>query len=279
MKNVLIAALVLLASSCTKSEAQELKASEKIEKKFEAKANSNLAVFAINGSIEVEATNGNQVEIEVSQTIKGKNKVIFDKGKTELKLGFEQNGDEIEVYIAAPFDSRPNHQNQSGDVKYDFKHNFKIKVPASMNLHLSTINDGDIEVENVSGNLKLNNINGKITIKNAKGETSVHTINGDVEATYLEVPKSANYYTLNGDIKVNYPASFSADCELKTFQGEFYTDFENTQGLPSKIVKSQEKEGSSTKFKMDKKTKIRFGNGGKVFSFETFNGDILIKKI
>ena len=164
-------------------------------------------------------------------------------------------------------------------IEYHFHLDFIIKVPFSVNLHVSTVNGGDLIVNDVTGSLDVSNVNGAIKLTNAKGTSKVRTINGNVEANYLVVPPGeSNFKTLNGDIKISYPSSFAADCQFKTFHGEFFTDFPNAETLPVKVIKNEDNKSARTIYKLDTETSIRFGNGGKNYRFETFNGNIYIKK-
>ena len=60
--------------------------------------------------------------------------------------------------------------------------------------------------------------------------------------------------------------------------GEFYTDFDNVQVMPSKVTKTESKGSGGTVYKLSKNSDIRFGAGGKLFKFETLNGNVIIKK-
>jgi DUF4097 and DUF4098 domain-containing protein YvlB len=148
-----------------------------------------------------------------------------------------------------------------------------------MNVVVSTVNRGDIVVQDVAGSLDINNVNGPITIRNAKGATKVRTINGDVTVNYLDVPSSASdYYTLNGELSVTYPASMSAICQFKSMNGSFYTDFSDVVVLPAQVEKNQERTGDGIRYKLNVAKQVKIGGGGKLFKFETMNGDIYVKK-
>ena len=54
--------------------------------------------------------------------------------------------------------------------------NFEVKVPYNFSLELSTVNDGEIKVENVNGEISANNINGPITLHKVSGLVSASTI-------------------------------------------------------------------------------------------------------
>ncbi|CAH0996271.1 hypothetical protein EMA8858_02402 [Emticicia aquatica] len=284
MKKLMIPILSGMVLSCTKVAAQEPIFIEKVQKEFIVSPKSVLAVYNIDGFIKVEGYDGNKVLIEVVKTISGKTNEIVEEGKKEFKLVFEQKPDSLIAYIAEPLDSRPNRNrgkwnNDHRKIQYNYTLNYTIKVPKSMNLEVSTINDGDIEVSDVSGLMKVDNINGKITVKNAQNANEIHTINGDVTINYTTLPpNNAKYYTLNGDLKISYPANFSADCEFESFQGDFFTDFENVEKLPAKVFKTTKEDSKGTTYKLSKGSTIRIGNGGKNLKFETFNGNIYIKK-
>lgn len=287
MKHLMIPFLAGVVLSCTQAPAQTQEFKEQIVKEFTLKQNaasSTLAIYNIHGSIKVEGYSGDKVVMEIDKTISGKTKEILDQGKEEFKLMFDQNADSVIVYILDPYDSRPDRnnwkeKNQNRRIEYKYELDFTVKVPFAMNLHVSTVNGGDVSVKDVTGMLHVYNVNGAITLTNAKGATKVRTVNGNVEANYTAIPPGqSDYKTLNGDIKISYPANLSADCEFKSFRGEFYTDFPNVESLPVKVIKNQDQKNDKTIYKLNTETSIRIGNGGKTFRFETFNGNIYIKK-
>lgn len=287
MKPFICLLLAGLALSCTSAPAQTLEFKNHISKEFTLSkdaGSTTLAIYNVNGFIKVEGYSGSKVVVEVDRTLSAKTSDLLEQGKKEFLLQFDQDADSIIAYIAQPFDSRPNRNNwKDGSnhrrIDYQYDLDFTVKVPYAMNLHVSTVNAGDVTVKDVSGSLFAHNVNGAVTLTNIKGATDARTINGNVEANYLSnPPEQSKYYTLNGDIKISYPASLSADLSFKTFQGDFYTDFPNAELLPVKVTKTEEKKGDATVYKLNKDTAIRIGNGGKTLRFETFNGNVYIKK-
>ncbi|QJW91474.1 hypothetical protein HNV11_19860 [Spirosoma taeanense] len=281
MNRFIIPCLAGLALACAQLPAKAQESREHINREFTpAKGGkSTLVIYNINGFIKVEGYSGDKVVLDVDKAITAKDKQALETGKQEFKLQFEQKGDSIIAYIAEPFDSRPNRNENHRRIEYDFNLDFTVKVPNQTNLAISTVNHGDVTVKDVAGALRVRNVNGAITLTNARGATDVHTINGDVDVNYLaSPPDQSTYYTLNGAIRVTYPANLSADLYFKSFQGQFYTDFPNVEVLPVQVVKNQERRGDRTVYKLNTNTSIRIGNGGKTLRFETFNGNIYIKK-
>ncbi|KAA0993172.1 DUF4097 family beta strand repeat-containing protein [Dyadobacter aurulentus] len=270
---------------CTQAPAQKLEFSEHVKKEFTLSQNasaSTLAIYNINGLIKVEGYSGDKVLLEIDKKITAKSKDVLEEGKAQFKLEFDQKADSIIAYIAEPFDSRPNRGRRNWDgpkIEYNFELNFTVKVPYSLNLHVSTVNGGDVTVDNVTGSLGVNNVNGAIRVSNAKGAAKVRTVNGNVEANFVSLPPGeSDFKTLNGDIKITYPSALSADCQFKSFNGEFYTDFPNAEQLPTRVVKNLETGNSKTVYKLNTETYIRIGKGGPTYRFETFNGNIYLKK-
>ncbi|MFC5410301.1 DUF4097 domain-containing protein [Larkinella bovis] len=286
MKPFMTLFLVGMALFCASASAQTQESKSHISKEFtlsKEAGGSTLAIYNIAGFIKVEGYSGSKVVLEIEQTLSAKSGDLLEQAKKEFQLAFDQNADSVIAYIAEPHDSRPNRNWQdrrtSRRIEYTYELEFTVKVPFALNLHVSTINAGDVTVKDVSGTISAHNINGAIRLTNIKGTTTAHTINGNVEANYLaNPPEKSKYYTLNGDIKISYPANLSADLSFKSFQGAFYTDFTNTEILPAKVTKTQEKKGNGTVYTLNKDTSVRIGKGGQTLQFETFNGNVYIKK-
>jgi hypothetical protein len=120
----MLAGLTLLFLTSSPARAQEFR--ERISKEFpvqNAKA-AVLAIYNVNGPIEVQGYAGDKVVVDIDKVISASDNQDLELGKREFKLGFEQRGDSIIVYIAEPFDSRPHEwrdREQREDHDYDFK--------------------------------------------------------------------------------------------------------------------------------------------------------------
>ena len=237
----------------------------------------------INGSIVVKAWNERTVNLEVTKHVHAENEEKLETAWNRLNLAVE-TGDTIEVYIdgfcSCDCGKRKGHYSFQCDDEHgdDFSFDFIVRVPQNYNLRLATVNDGEVSVTGINGYMKINNVNGGITLEEVSGNSELHTINGDVRAEYTRSPETASsYYTLNGEITVYFPKDLSADLSFKSFNGEFYTDFNYSEVLPSRLVTSSDHE-SGTRYAIQDKTVIRIGEGSFPLEFETYNGDIYIRK-
>jgi DUF4097 and DUF4098 domain-containing protein YvlB len=148
-----------------------------------------------------------------------------------------------------------------------------------MSLRIATVNNGSIEATDIDGLLKANNVNGKITLNKVKAAHDVHTVNGNVLITFTALPpESSKFYTLNGKMDITLPRDFSADCEFKSFNGNFYTDFDEVENLPARTEKVVKNGENGTTYKLNKINSYRFGKGGRNIKIETFNGNAYLRK-
>jgi hypothetical protein len=280
----LLAGLTTLCLAPARGRCQEFK--EHINKVFAAPNPSAevLAIYNLNGSVRVEGYSGDKVIVDIDKTLSSDDNDGLELGKHEFQLGYDQHGDSVIIYIASPFDTRPHNWTREDnwskrDHNYDFNLAFVVRVPFGMNLHVSTVNHGDMFVQDVTGDLSVHNVNGAITIKNAKGATTARTINGNLTVNYVTAPKGpSEYYTLNGTLEVTYPADLSAVCQFKSMNGGFFTDFDNAEPLPVAVTKNETHRASGTVYKLNIAKRVQIGGGGNLFKFETMNGNIYVKK-
>lgn len=288
---------LLTAFVTTFAQAQQF--SEKINKEltFEKKSADNAVMIAnINGHIKVSGYDGDKIILEVTKSIDAKTDARLEKAKQEIELGVIDRADTIIFYVkdgCNTFGRRTERNkrdrwakkgwgynwdnNNRCNLTYDYKMDFVVKVPAGVHIAASTINEGDIVIENVKGSVDADNINGSIKLTNLMREAEASTINGDVDIDYtLNPSKDCRFYTLNGDINALFQKGLSASLGFESFNGSFYTNIDGLEPLPVKVEKSTKGEG--IKFKLNG-NRYQVGKGGEAYlDFETFNGNVYLKE-
>jgi hypothetical protein len=253
------------------------KASEQIYKEIALPASApevTLEVYNLLGSIKVEGYTGNKIILVVDKKISGKN---AEKAIASFELGIETIGNRIQLFTKAPYDTRPGTKNQNQE-GYAIHLNYSIKVPQGIHLTLSTVNSGGIEVAGVDGRISAKNINGAITATEVKMPADLQTVNGEIKVSYASTNlDGSRCKTQNGSIRVSCPPDVSADIQLKTMNGHYYTDFSEAEIARKSAVKS-EKSGGVTRYKLNADTHLTLGKGESQMSFETMNGSIYIQK-
>jgi hypothetical protein len=155
----------------------------------------------------------------------------------------------------------------------------EIEVPPGSTLQLSTVNDGDIEVEGVEGELELHNTNGAITVRDAKGPVNANTVNGDVKVVFSKTiaAEPMAFSTLNGDVDLTLPASAKLDVRLQSDNGDIYSDFDVALSQrPAKV--EEDRAHGRYRVSVAKELTGKIGGGGPELFLKTFNGDIVLRK-
>lgn len=288
----------LLALSCTALAQTD---TEKMTKtlNFEKPGPGNTLVVAnLNGSITIEGYEGTSIYLEATRTLQGKSTDRLEAAKKAVQIKEIDRADTLIVYVEGTGMNfgRRSHNNGGTctwgyagccnnryacdhcdcDVPYDYRMDFTIKVPHNVNLLVSTVNEGDVAIRNVSGAVTANNINGGIRLTNLVREAKATTINGNVDVEYASNPKAdCRFYTLNGDINAWFQKGLAASMSFESFNGSFYTNIDELETMPPTVEKLAS--GSGMKYKVND-NRYKIGNGGAFLDFETFNGNVYLKE-
>jgi len=269
--------LLILLSAISIAYGFEEEAKETIRKTFPSAA--RLDVENVNGYIRVSGYNGSDIELVAEKIIGAESVERLEAAKREVTLDMSQAGDTLTVFVDGPFrchceDNRYGIHDR-GHRGYRVTYNFELKVPTAMFLRLSTVNGGDIRVENTTGDFDLSNVNDSIELKEVAGSGQVHTVNGKISATFTRNPANkCSFRTVNGTIETSFRPNLSADIWVKTFNGGAYTDFAVTT-LPRVPVEPERRNGKFV-YRSDRLAAMRVGNGGPEFKFDTLNGNVRI---
>lgn len=247
-------------------------------------AGNKFIIKNINGSVSIEAYDGNTIELTVNQEISGNSSEV-EQGKQELEYKLERRGNLIFAYLDAPFitvdfeNGKLNYCINRQDDDYQFTHDVTVRVPRNILMEGSTINKGMVSITGNFREVNADNVNGDVELKHMTSKTKANTVNGDITITYDEAPdQDSEYHTVNGTIEIYMPADLSADVFFKSMHGDLYTDFDNVTRLTPQVDKETDSHGSAITYRLDKFSPLRIGNGGTKLRFEVLNGDVYIRK-
>jgi hypothetical protein len=154
-----------------------------------------------------------------------------------------------------------------------------IKVPQNFSLQISTVNQGNIVVENVNGQLEVSNVNGTIQLNDVSGSAVATTVNGNLTATFKNVTSNTPmaFSTLNGKVDLTFPSNMKASLKMKSDRGEIYSDFDvAVDKAPAKVTKSSQ--NGLTKISTDEWTYGKVNGGGAEVMVKTMNGNVYLRK-
>lgn len=154
-----------------------------------------------------------------------------------------------------------------------------IRVPQKFSLRLSTVNNGDITVDNVTGELETANVNGAIKLSQVAGPAVANTVNGNPIVVFKSVTAGAPmaFSTLNGKVDVAFAGFIKAALKMKPERGDAYSDFDVAVDKGAAKVTRTTQNGLS-RFSTDDWTCGKVNGGGPEVMLKTFNGDIFLRK-
>lgn len=229
-----------------------------------------LEVNLFSGSIKVTGYSGKEV-IVIAESKETDHEEHGEKKEAQGMKRIKNNSMELEV------EEKDNKVEVRSNSMQNM--NLTIQVPYNFSLNLKTVNEGDLIVENVTGEIEADNVNGEIKMKDIGGSAVLNTVNGGIDVFFKEIDKGKPmaFTTLNGDLNISFPADIKSTIKMRSEMGEIYTDFDiQPSSNAGKVEKVQD--GKGTKYKLEKWITGNVNGGGPEYTFKTMNGNIYIKK-
>ena len=249
-------------------------------------ADSEFSIKNINGDVSVVGYDGDEIVIEGTKEIWGrKGKKVSDEDAAKFNIKVEEHEGDLFAYMEAPgvhaefYEGKMDYHWHDDEDREDINFSFdlRIKVPKNLALNASTVNGGELRIEDMRGDVNAHNVNGSVYVKDVIGLTKANTVNGDIEVWFLESPKwDTRFHTVNGTIEIYSPKDLNAVVTFESIHGELYTDFERVKTLPNRLDK--QKSGDGFRYRINKNSPIQIGDGGPEMSFEMVNGSAYIRE-
>jgi hypothetical protein len=238
-----------------------------------------LVVDNVNGYVHATGTNGSQVRVTAHKLIHAETDSDLREAKSEVKLDFAEKPGTVSIYYDAPWRCSSEGQGCRGEHRrfYNVVYDIDVEVPREARTVISTVNNGDVRTDNISGAFDIRNVNGSINMTAMSGSGDVRTVNGPITVHFAKNPGGpASFKTINGQLDVYFQPELSADLLFKTFNGQIYSDFEVT-GRPATAMETEQRNGRFV-FHSNGARAGRVGRGGPELSFDAFNGNIRLHR-
>jgi DUF4097 and DUF4098 domain-containing protein YvlB len=219
-------------------------------------------------SARIEVIGEDREDAEFAITVdNGTRKIITPSGTKELTMGtYSLEVDEEDNVITVDTDWRAD------------KVNVVARIPRRANLELSTANNGEIIVSNVTGNLQLENTNGPITATNINGSVIAETVNQNIDISFVSIDATTAMAlsTINGNVSLGLPSDAGVQLHIDSSRGEIISDFE-VDVQPSKPIVERSDDRGGVEVKVESVIIANINGGGSVIRLSTLNGDIQIR--
>jgi len=225
----------------------------------------SLEISIISARIEVVGEDRQDASFEVS-VLDGTRKIVTPSGTKSLTSGAYS----VEV------EEKDNHMTVDTDWRAN-KVNIVAHVPRNTSLELSTVNDGEIIVRNITGKLVLENVNGPITATGIDGTVIAESVNEDINVSFNAVTgdQAMSFSSVNGNLNIGLPAKTGAELHIDSAEGEIVSDFE-VEVQPSKPIMSRDDTRHGVEVKVESVIIAKINGGGPVIKLKTLNGNINI---
>jgi len=291
----LLAAAAALGSACVVSVDSQAQIVRE-EKRFKVTGTPELHLTTFDGAIEIQATDGQDVSVDVEK--RGATKEVVDG----LEIVTTQDGNKISLEVKRPraesLSGLGFHQSSSARLIVSVPHDANIVARSgdgsitvervNGRLELRT-GDGNIRAANVGGELVLETGDGAVTVDGARGRLDVDTGDGGVDVSgrlttvklhtgdgsiiYRAEPGSEmadNWEVTTGDgsVTLYLPNGFNADIDAHTGDGSIRNDLD-ISGQPQ-----VERENREDRDENKRTLRGHLGTGGKTIRVRTGDGAI-----
>jgi len=206
----------------------------------------SLELQNVNGTVDVQGWDRNEVEIHAVKTAKHK-----ESDLERVSIDVDARPDAVSIATRYP-------QNEGVEVAVDYT----IHVPHGARLeHIGTVN-GTLKIAGVENVEDLHTVNGNIEVYEAGGMVHAHTTNGNVHLELAHLPDKAGAAaeTTNGSLVLAVPSDMQADVEARCLNGNFYSE------LPMTMESNQR----------PREVHGKLGRGGAPIHLRTVNGGIRV---
>ena len=231
---------------------------ERFEKNYPLDANGRVSVSNVNGSIEIETWDKNEVKLEVLKIADSKERLA----EVTVDISANEDSFKVETRYGTWKNGRRN-WNCSGQCKLEVK--YKLIVPRNAVLNeIETVN-GSVLISNAGNITKASAVNGNVKAANLRGNAEIETVNGTTEVSFekLNNDSQIKLSTVNGRVDLIIPSDADATIKADTVNGNISNDF----NLP---VKKGKYVGRNLYGKL--------GDGSVKINLESVNGRLSIKR-
>jgi hypothetical protein len=217
------------------------------EQSYPLSSGGRFTLANVNGSVQVEGWERNEVEIRALKTTEGD-----DTDLDRVKIEVDSARDGVAVRTRYPRDA-------GVPVVVDYQ----IRVPYHVLLSDITTVNGSVSIRGVEGTGEIHAVNGNVEVTDSAGRFGAHTTNGniDLELTKLDDGGPMVLETINGTVILALPPDARGEVRARSMNGDFNSE------LPTMMQSAYGGRGFHG----------LLGTGGGAITLRTVNGAIRIR--
>ena len=238
------------------------------------------------GSVRIQAGNEGAISYKVEKEYQGKTEAAIAKAVSSFKLETILRNDSLILFVMSPCGCNRwiddcedrwgrNYHNPDAEFRFDFD----LTVPKNTILEVSTVDNGELRIDGVTGAITANHVTGDVFIKGARDLRQAGSVSGDVFVYFESGPViNGDFKSISGEINLFFKDGSGAEVYSKTLSGGLFSAFDYVT-LPSKVTKTEKKEGAGTTYVINNQSGISIGKNGPVLTMETISGNMYLRKL
>jgi Putative adhesin len=175
---------------------------------FRTSETPKVSVSNINGTVRVQATDGDHVQVEARQE-------GSEAERRRWRVEAFLEGDDVEVKVCCG----PCEEQRRRCDADSLETHLTLKVPRRASLDISAVN-ADIQVKGVGGRQEVSTVNGKVDVTGSADRLEVSTVNGSV-ALSPSALADTEVSTVSGNVRLQLPARPDARLDFSSVGGSF----------------------------------------------------------
>lgn len=194
---------------------------------FEVREGVEFILDNVNGGIEIEGWDKNEIDVYAEIKIKAPSKSKAEKLLRKLEFKVDAEEDRVEIYAKRPRIRQVGFLSSIFGDKSTITIRYTVKVPSRTSLDIENTNGG-IGVDDVEGAFDFRTVNGGIEIRSFRGEGEAKTVNGAIHCSIEMLPTDGDLrlQTVNGGIDLRLPEGAGGSLEAKTVNGRIDLDID-----------------------------------------------------
>lgn len=227
------------------------------------------------GDVRVRPGPDGMITVQVTEHRSAPDQARYDRSLEALKLRTKAGSDGVSMYVGGPDPDRWRHSDRCKGCRVEYR--FEVTVPRGTRLDVSTVNDGKVDVEGVTGMIRAGNVNGPIAISGLHDCSELNNVNGEVALSFARAPaQDCEIETINGDVVLGMPEGAGLDVAMDLFNGRMRSELPvDALALPARVKHTQL--NGRHQYQIEQSAGLRIAGGGPTFTISSMNGDIRIK--
>ncbi len=184
------------------------RASDTITHSYPLKAGGEIRITNTNGRVDIEAVDGDTVEVAIERTARAATDVGARELLARVKVTEDVKPDRIELRT----------ESLGMLIAAGFEVQYRVRAPRGASVIAQTTN-GPIAVTGTGGRLEVDTKNGSVSARGVSGGVHAETTNGSVTVELASLAAAVDLSTTNGRIDLSIPPQAKADLKASCTNG------------------------------------------------------------